>query len=145
MAGWISGLSRPQVGSKEASNSAREAFSYWLSPSVATASGWMASSRSDVDRIWQTVPAPKVALNPGVAESQAMSPAAASTGSGGVTGIVTSGPVRAIAAIAVLDTTRTAATTIRARTASRKPIPSRIPRRPPPTMDALAKSNRQNR
>src|SRR6185436_12178767 len=75
------GFRRPQDGSKEALKSDSEPTWYWLSPSVRTAVGAACISRSEVFlwRQWPSVPAPP--LKNSLAVSQAMSPAAATTGS----------------------------------------------------------------
>src|SRR3954447_6785091 len=75
------GLTRPHDGSNEELKSDRDPTWYWLSPTVSTAAGRAARSRSEVARCrqWPAKPIPSVKKSLEV--SRAMSPAPAITGS----------------------------------------------------------------
>src|SRR5947208_15628808 len=77
----MSPFTRPQVGSYDAMNAASTPASYWLSPSVMTPARFEPTSSLDVYSIRHTVALPRRLWNPPSAGSQAMSPAAAMTGS----------------------------------------------------------------
>src|SRR5438477_9275994 len=81
MAGWILSFTWPQLGAKEALNWSRVPLSYCWSPSVATTVGPIDSSRSEVAVIRHAVAVPSPLLKFPSRGSQAMSPAATSTGS----------------------------------------------------------------
>ena len=75
--GRLIDFTRPHVGSYTASMFASEALLYWMSPSGSTAASPAPTSRSDVWPWWQNSPVPWS----GLTGSQAISPAAAMSGS----------------------------------------------------------------
>src|SRR5205085_217459 len=81
IAGCVIALTRPHEGSYDAWNAARLPHSYWLSPRSRTPAKPPLTSRSDVAFSRHEPDVPSPLLKPEFAGSQAMSPAAAITGS----------------------------------------------------------------
>src|SRR5688572_15507690 len=93
------GFTRPQLGSYELAKSESDAVWYWLSPSGSTAANPAFTSRSEVYLWWQRSGVPRPPLKNGLEVSQAMSPAAAITGSALAGAAVTASPLKARASV----------------------------------------------